>query len=195
VQSVPNSSKAHHKLGEALLRAEEPGPALRSLRKALEIAPDNPFAAQTQAQARLMITRRYLPGGPDSPPPDPLPDDAEILHLLGQITRARGNLAWAEEYWEAALAIDSLHAPALAEMGSTRFIQGELEPAFAYLRAAVRQDPAMPSAWFNLGRLQLLRGRREEAVEALQIFLRTRGSRFPSLAEWAQDTLAHLTGR
>lgn len=57
VEAVPNSTKAHHKLGEELLRAGRAAEALPYLDRALEIAPDNIYAAATREQAL-----RRLPG-------------------------------------------------------------------------------------------------------------------------------------
>jgi hypothetical protein len=51
VAAVPGSTKAQHKLGEELLRAGNPASALGPLKRSLEIAPDNQFAAQTLAVA------------------------------------------------------------------------------------------------------------------------------------------------
>jgi len=49
VQAVPNSTKAHHKLGEVYYRAGRTADAIRELERALAIAPGNVFAAQALA--------------------------------------------------------------------------------------------------------------------------------------------------
>jgi len=194
VDRVPNSTKVHHQLGSSLLRAGELGRALPQLRKALEIAPENQFAAGTLARARILIRERYLPRGREAPDPDALPQDPEILHTLGQISREREDFLHAEAYWEAALAVDSLHAPSHADLGGVKLLRGDLDGALVHFRAAIRLNPALASAWFNLGRLELVRGNRGDAVNALEGFLATAGSRYPSLVKWTQDTLVYLRG-
>lgn len=194
VETVPEATKAHHQLGAALLRSGELGAALPPLRRALRIAPDNRYAARTLAQVRTRIRERYQPKGGGIQPPEPPGDDPEILHTLGQFSRESGDFSAAEGYWEDALALDSLHAPTLGDLGSLRFIQGNLEEAMRLLRGAVREDPGMAAAWFNLAQLHLVRGRRGEAVEALETFLEKAGPQFPPLVEWAQDTLVALRG-
>jgi tetratricopeptide (TPR) repeat protein len=49
VRTVPNSTKAHHKLGEVYYLEGRTADAIRELERALEIAPGNTFAAQTLA--------------------------------------------------------------------------------------------------------------------------------------------------
>jgi Flp pilus assembly protein TadD len=192
VASVPNSTKAHHKLGEELLRAGEIGPALPHLRRALEIAPDNEFAAQTLGVARQRIARLYLPSEPGGSPPSPPPADAEILYLLGQLSRERGDPAGAEAYWAAALASDSTHAPSQADLGTLQLLRGDTASALPHLRVAVRLDPTMARAWLSLGQLHLERGEVREAREALEAFVRLAGTRFPDQVAWAREALAGL---
>jgi len=91
--AVPGSTKAHHKLGEELLRRGELGGALRSLRRALEIAPGNVFAAETLDQARTMVVQRYVlaPPGAASPEPGTLPRDPDILLVVGATRLSQGD--------------------------------------------------------------------------------------------------------
>lgn len=194
VERVPQSTKAHHQLGASLLRAGQLGAALAPLRRAIDIAPENQFAAGTLARARILIRERYLPRGGEAPDPEVLPRDPEILHTLAQISREREDFSMAEAYWEAALAVDSLHAPSHADLGGIKFLRGDLDGALSHLRTAIRLDPDLAGAWFNLGRLELLRGNRADAVNALEFFLATAGSQYPSLVEWTQDTLVYLRG-
>lgn len=194
VEAVPKSTKVHHKLGEELLRAGEMEASLAPLERALEIAPDNQFALRTLNQAKAQIARVYLPLRPGGPTLAPPPEDPDILYLLGQLSRQRRDLVGAEGYWEAALALDSLHAPSLGDLGTIRFLEGEAELAQEYFEKAVEIDPTLSSAWYNLGRLHLAQGRTGAGVEALETFLRVAGRRYPPLVRWARDTLAHLEG-
>jgi len=52
VRAVPNSTKAHHKLGEVYYLEGRTEDAIRELERALEIAPWNEFAARTLAAVR-----------------------------------------------------------------------------------------------------------------------------------------------
>ncbi|MHB1194030.1 MAG: tetratricopeptide repeat protein [Longimicrobiales bacterium] len=91
--AVPGSTKAHHKLGEELLRRGELGDALRSLGRALEIAPGNVFAAETLEQARTMVVQRYVlvPAGGAPSGPEALPRDPDILLVVGATRLSQGD--------------------------------------------------------------------------------------------------------
>jgi uncharacterized membrane protein len=97
VAASPASTKAHHKLGEELLRRGELGDALRSLRRSLEIAPDNVFAAQTLDQARARVVERWVGAAGErgaeggAPTAGPLPRDPDILLVVGATLLARGD--------------------------------------------------------------------------------------------------------
>jgi len=58
VRAVPNSTKAHHKLGEVYYLEGRTADAIRELERALAIAPGNTFAAQTLAAVRARSDRR-----------------------------------------------------------------------------------------------------------------------------------------
>lgn len=192
VASVPNSTKAHHKLGEELLRAGDVGAALPHLRRALEIAPDNAFAANTLGMARRQLARLYLPPEPGASPPSPPPADPEILHALGEMSRSRGDLRGAEAYWRTALASDSTHALSQADLGVLHLLHGDTLTALHHLQAAVRLNPDMTNGWLSLGRLYLARGDNQEAREALAAFIRLAGTRFPDQVRWAREAMDGL---
>lgn len=99
------STKAHHKLGEELLRRGEAGDALRSLRRALEIAPDNVFAAQTLDQARSLVARRWVPGAGGGAPAEPLPRDPDILLVVAATLVERGDTSSARSALEGFLGL------------------------------------------------------------------------------------------
>ncbi len=192
VATTPESTKAHHKLGEELLRAGEYGPALRSLDRSLEIAPDNEFAAQTLWVARRQLAGQFLAptGEPDSLPPPP--GDPDVLYLLGQMSREQGNMPQARLFWERALVLDPAHGPALGDMGVLELSQGDTLAALRLLENAVRNKPSLASAWYGLARIHLARRDTTEAAQALREFLRSAGSHFPEEVRWAQDILAQL---
>jgi len=192
VAAEPNSTKAHHKLGEELLRADDIAAALPHLRRALEIAPDNEFAAQTLGIARRRIAQLYLPTEAHEGAALPTPTDPEILYTLGQMSRERGDLSEAKAYWEAALASDSTHAPSQADLGTLLLLQGDTSSALPHLRAAVRLDPDLARAWLSLGQVYLASGEASLARQALETFVRHAGIRFPDQVQWAREALSRL---
>jgi Flp pilus assembly protein TadD len=195
VESVPNSTKANHKLGEELLRAGELGPSLPFLRRALEIAPDNEFAARTLEVAKQQAIRLYLPSDTQGPTPTRTTSDPEILYLLGVVNRERGNLDGAGRFWEAALIADSAHVPSLGDLGALRLSQADTVAALEHLRDAVGVDPSRAGAWFLLGRIYLARGMADSAQEALSAFIEHATRRAPAEVSWAREALARLTTR
>jgi tetratricopeptide (TPR) repeat protein len=194
VAHVPESTKAHHKLGEELLRAGEEGDAVRSLRRALEIAPDNEFAAVTMAQARGRVAERYLSPSTRSGSGE-LPSDPDLLYVLAQVHQERGDTGEAELLLQRALTLNSRHPEALAAMGLLQLVQGDTTAALAHLHRAVEAKPSLANAWFNLGRIYLKQGEYREAQTVLRSFMRRRGSRYADQAEWAREVLAELATR
>lgn len=195
VQVVPNSTKAHHKLGEELLRTGAVGPALGALERALEIAPDNPWAAETLAQARGEAVRRW--GARPLPPSlDPaalrgagLPSDADVLHALG-LSAMGGDEGRAEAYWRAALAVEPAHARAGTELGALLAGRGAVPEAVALLEGVTAAHPGFPPAWFNLGALRTALGDTDGARRAFGRFLEVGGGRYPAEAARARAALA-----
>ncbi len=192
VRAVPNSTKANHKLGEELLRVGEIGPALPYLRRAIEIAPDNEFAARTLEVARQEVARRYLPGN-GLPAPLPVPDDdPEILFLLGKLSQERGDRDRAGAYWQLATQADSTHALSRANLGILRARQGDTATALVDLQAAVGLAPDLWTAWFELGRIHLAQGRTEAAYEALENVLLNPHGVSPGQLRWAQEAFSRF---
>ena len=192
VDAVPGSTKAHHKLGEELLRAGRLGASLPHLREALRIAPDNEFAVITLGQAREQVARRYLPVDPAASVPADVPEDPEILYTLGDLSRQRGDMVGAESYWKRSLEKDPAHAPALADLGLLALTRGDTARAERLLRAAVEEEPRLARAWYNLGRIHLARGDVAAAREALTRFIERARNRFPRQVAWARRVLAGL---
>ncbi len=192
VASVPRSAKAHHKLGEELLRAGYLGEGVREVRLALAIAPENLYAAETLEVGRRLITDRYLPtAGGNQQAVEP-PADPDELHVLGQLSRERGAFSEAERFWETALSTDSTHAESLADLGLLYLSRADTARAVRVLERGTAQQPPVPGAWFILGRIHLARGERREAELALRRFLTAAGSRYPREVEWALSVLATL---
>jgi Flp pilus assembly protein TadD len=194
-QSVPESTKAHHKLGEELLRVGDLGGALRSLTRAVQLAPTNQFAMATLDRTRTRVAERYgsVPSGGDTG--DALPEDPDILHALGEVRRADGDLEAAVGHWEAALRLDAGHAASLGDLGAARLERADTTGAIELLTRAVQQDPSQAPAWFNLAGIHLGRGSPREAEQALRRFIAVEGSRYPNEVRWAQAQLRQLANR
>jgi tetratricopeptide (TPR) repeat protein len=193
VAAAPASTKAHHKLGEELLRAGELGDALRSLDLALEIAPGNVFAEETLGVARQAVAERWLApgrGDPGDGVPPGVPRDADILYTIGTIRRQRGEPEAAEACWRAALEVDPRRAATLGDLGAARMEAGDFGEAERLLEGAVEARPRLAPPWFNLGRLRLERGDAAGAFEALERFVELAGGRYPSEEAWARGVLA-----
>jgi tetratricopeptide (TPR) repeat protein len=188
---VPTSTRAHHKVGEEQLRAGELGDAIRALRQALAIAPDNRYAAETLALTERTIAERYLPDGSEVPTPPP-PVDPDILHVLGTATRGRGDLDAAAAWWRRALAADSAHARSHADLGVYAVARGDTTAGMHHMERAVGLDPALAGTWFNLARLRLARGNPDGAAVALRQFLAHAAASDLDRVAWADRMLASL---
>ncbi|MDP2956189.1 MAG: DUF1736 domain-containing protein [Longimicrobiales bacterium] len=144
--AVPTSTKAHHKLGEELLRRGELGDALRSLDRALEIAPENAFASVTREQARAAVVQRFgpTPVAPSQPLPEGVRDDAEILCVLGLFRAQQGETAEALRLLEAAVEARPTLAEAWFNLGALRLEAGDGDAG----RAALARFVALAGSRF-----------------------------------------------
>ncbi|HSG48371.1 MAG TPA: tetratricopeptide repeat protein [Longimicrobiales bacterium] len=188
VEAVPASTKAHHKLGEEYLRAGRLGDALGALNRAVTLAPDNVYAAATRTLALEAVAREYA-AALAAPLQAVLPRDARVLHALGQILRARGDLEGSLRMLGTALERDPGLAVASEELGVFLLQAGDTVDAIPYLEAALRADPALVTPWFTLGRVYLGLGDGERGLEALGRFVREAGARYPEQVAWARGQL------
>lgn len=121
VEAVPASTKAHHKLGEELLRRGELEGALRSLHRALEIAPENVWAAETLTVARSQVASRYLPEAEQGR----FPEDPELLYALGSAALDGADTATAVESVERAVRRDPGMARGWLTLAALRLGRGD----------------------------------------------------------------------
>ncbi len=115
-------------------------------------------------------------------PPSVLLAAGSLALLLGFAwVDGRQLLYWqnSETLFRHALAVTKNNYMADAQLGSRLFELGDLEPAKAYYRAALRIAPEMPSAWNNLGCALNSQKRYAEAVDAFERVLRVK----PHLAD------------
>jgi protein O-mannosyl-transferase len=193
--SEPASTKAHHKLGEELLREGNLGDAVRALGRALDIAPANEFAGVTMGQARRAVAERFFPPPEGRGEDGSLPADPDLLYLLGQIRRDQGDLGEAARYWREAVRVEPRHAESLADLALVNLLSADTVAALDYLRRAVDETPSLAGAWYNLARVLLSRGETEQGREALLRFVQEAGSRFPQETLWARRALRSLGAR
>lgn len=161
--------------------------------RALEIAPDNEFAVATMRRARGEVVSRYVSveGAATEAPPE----DAEILYVLGQLSRERGDLPGAEEFWHRAIEVEPNHGASLSDLGVLSLTRADTARALHYLGEAVGLKPKLASAWFNLGAIHLAQGRRPEATLALGRFIESAGPRYSDQVAWARQVLLDLERR
>lgn len=190
--AVPRSTKAHHKLGEELLRRGELGPALRALDRALDIAPDNEFAAATRAQARAEVFRRYVPGvvsatpGVDTTGADTTRADTRGADTTRADTTGVGPGVSPETRMGPDLPADP---DILYVLGQRARELGDLGSAEEYWLQALASDAHHGPSLADLGVLSLIQGDTARALERLQGAVESR----PSLVSgWFNLGRVHL---
>ena len=99
------------------------------------------------------------------------PYRADIALRLGDVVRAQGHAAEAEQFYRQSLAL----RPGGARAGYVHWALAKLaearrdpEQAIAHHRQAIALDPRLAEAWFDLGALLTGLGRSAEAIEILQ---------------------------
>ncbi len=177
-RAVPNSTKVHQKLGEALLADGRPGAAATAEQRALTIAPDNQKATVHLADAYRELGRWDEAGELLQSVLEANGEDAHALYGMGRLLRDEGRLVEAGDHWRRALAIDPNHAGSLSDLGALQFMLGDTAAAREYSERAVRADPMMASAWYNLGLLYRRAGDGERAREAFEEFVRVAPPQF-----------------
>jgi predicted O-linked N-acetylglucosamine transferase (SPINDLY family) len=75
----------------------------------------------------------------------------DVLHLLGTIELAVGQINEAWSHWQNALSLKSDHLLLLNKMGSLARKLGKENEAESFFQRAIASDPSKPEAHFNLG--------------------------------------------
>jgi hypothetical protein len=122
------------------------------------------------------------------------PGSATGHYNLGCALRERGDLARARREWERTLEVDPRHAGALTQLGTAAAIEGDLPRAERFYRAAIGVDSGQATALFNLARILDKTGRRREAVEVYDHFLRSAGAEEAVNVPFARARRAELAG-
>ncbi len=112
---------------------------------------------------------------------------------LGGILLRRGQVADAEEHFQAALRIESSYPHALSNLGDVRRRQGRIDEAVVLYRAALENDPDLLLAHNNLGTILLQRGQTDQAEGHFQAALRVKSDYAEALNNMGQ--VRHRQGR
>ncbi len=94
------------------------------------------------------------------------PEQAEALHVLGQIAAERGDAGKALDYLERAVAAAPAAAHCHVTLGNVRAALGEWPAAIAAFENAVRHDPELVEPYFNLGMGYAEGGKLDAAIAA-----------------------------
>jgi len=78
------------------------------------------------------------------------PDDAAALCEIGRIEIERDRLDSAVRFLEEALSRDPEHPGTLNNRGVAAFLSEQYQDAAEWFRSAVKADPELADAWFNL---------------------------------------------
>lgn len=118
-----------------------------------------------------------------------LPDDVNLVAVLGAVLLRRGDFAQARQYLERAIGLEPRFAKPHEDLGALHLAAGRPAAAVAAFEIAVGLDPRAASAFYGLATALDRAGRREEAESARACFLAlSPGGR--TLAEAARQRLA-----
>lgn len=113
---------------------------------------------------RVRLSYRGKAVGPDIPLAVFLAGEGAAFWLLSPLAALLVNLGA-----KAILDVEFVHeADELVQEGLAAYLEGELDVAERRYREALDRRPDDPSAWYNLGTLLRVTGRKEEALAALR---------------------------
>lgn len=100
--------------------------------------------------------------------PDEEPRDASAYNKRGVRRIHAGDREAARADFEAALALDASHAPAMMNLGNLAFESGDATQAVQWYEAAIVADPEYPLVHANLASAYKKLGRFDDAVRAMR---------------------------
>ena len=112
--------------------------------------------------------RRFAFKKREEPLPDEEPRDAGSFNKRGVRHIRAGRRVEARSDFEAALALDDSHAPAMMNLGNLAFESGDAAEAVHWYEAAIAADPEYPLVHANLASAYKKLGRYEDAVRAMR---------------------------
>jgi tetratricopeptide (TPR) repeat protein len=168
VQADERHGPSRQKLGEALLRANDPIRAFRELVFAADLMPED-VSAQLRAGDVLLVVGQFedARGRADKVlARDPRNVDAMILRgsALAGLKDLKGALAALQD----AVRTDPARSEGYSHLGTLQFAQGDLQQAEAAFKRAVATDPKSVSARLALANLYWSTSRRREAEDAIK---------------------------
>ena len=176
--AVPDSSRAHVQLGDALTDVGRIDEAQAAYRRSLEL--------KESAEGHYGVARIWAEKGDQDKESFHLeealrlePDHAQAHNDLSLVWADRGDYAKELHHLEEALRLEPEYAEAHNNMGVVRASQGDLEAAIEHFSEAIRLEPADASAHNNMGLALAGADRLEEATEHFRRALEIR----PDLAE------------
>lgn len=175
---VPDSTKVHYKLGDALVEAGRLAEAVDAYERALAITSDNYKAALNLGAVLVHLQRLDEAEATYRRVLETRPRDADALNGLGIIRRQQGRMPEAVEFWSQAIAADPRHARSLGDLGTAHLLAGELDQARSLFERAAQADSDLATAWYNLGILYHQMGEVALARHAWHRFLATAGPEY-----------------
>ncbi|MDW7760314.1 MAG: sulfatase-like hydrolase/transferase [Acidobacteriota bacterium] len=154
----PDIAQAHFSLGNIYFKAQEFEKAVAAFKRALDIKPDDTFAA-------INIANSYLGMGRFDDVEAFILDfqakgfeDAQLYHLLGNMHFARKNYDKAELYFEKSLNRNEDSASSHSSLGAIAIARDDLGRAETHLRTALAMNPKLSNLHFNMAQLHEKRG-------------------------------------
>jgi tetratricopeptide (TPR) repeat protein len=172
LQTIPDATQAHWKLGRLYQTVGDEQGALRSFEAAAERPPIAGAGHLLASIAQLHHNKLDLDSASAvyARRVRVTPNDSAAHIDLGEVLRAQDRLGDAlREFFVAAL-IEPTSARAFAAIGQLQVSQGRDDDGERMLRKAVALDPAHIEAHYALSRALLRLGRRDEAEQELSVF-------------------------
>ena len=166
LREFPDWGKAHAALGISHFRRHNHEAAEVAFTRAIALmlasdspqysVPSSPFNSESHEWNRTM--EAMSPAG--------------VSYFLGLVAFQRGRLGNAIKYWQRAIEIDATTTEAYFQLG-VAFVKGkQWEAAESALREAIRLNPKMPEAHYQLAQLYFKQRKTAEATAQMSIFER-----------------------
>jgi Flp pilus assembly protein TadD len=162
----PDHPDALHLMGCVELARGRGEPAVRLMRRAVDLAPTTALYHQNLAEAYHRTGRRDLAEAECCLTLRFDPDRPEALNRLGVLAMEEGELEAARDRLSEALAVRPLYVEALVNLAAVLTRLGDFDLAAQSAGLALGIEPEHLLAWNNLGLALRGAGRRAEAAEA-----------------------------
>ena len=167
-EQYPQSAFGWKALGAVLRQMGKQAEAVSPMKRAVEIAPNDPEAHCNLGTLLLDLERVEEAEEACRNAIEMRPDNAEAYNTLGAVLKSQGRNIEAEECYRAAIAINPLHAESFNNLGNILYIQRRLDEAMANFQKAIEIKPSYAEAYCNIGVALNGIGRGEEAILAFK---------------------------